>query len=465
MNRTVTFLALAGALALTALVLGLPPSGTPPAARPPAPPSLPAQGEGALRLSGRLSHPVVPRGGSELFVTVDVLGAQVPGSARSPVSLALVIDRSGSMAGEKLAQARRAARHLVGLLGPEDRLALVDYGSDVRGLPLLAATPANRERMLRYVERLTDEGGTNLGAGLQEGARQLRSVRGGVRRLILVSDGQPTEGVTDSQALVAQARALRAEGLTVSAIGVGSDYDERLMQALAEQGAGAYGFLEDARQLATLFQRDLQQASTAVAREVTLSFELPEGVQLAEVLGYASETRGRTVRVPLADFSAGQLERVVARLQLEGGKEAGTLVPVTGLRLSYTDLTEGGARESSAALGARVTERSEEVLASQDKEATVVATRARAAKNLERAAAAFGGGRLEEARGLLQANQQLLEQAGEVATPAAVAADVAAQAEVLAGMEQAGDAAAVGSAVKAARSKARKDYGRLGSTY
>ncbi len=464
MNRTATLLALAGGLALTALVLGLPAPAPSPA--PPAPPSVPLQGAGALRLAGRLSHPVIPGGPSELFVTVDVQGAQVPGAVRSPVSLALVVDRSGSMAGEKLAQARRAARHLVGLLGPEDRLALVDYGSDVRGLPLLAATPANRERMLAYVDGLVDDGGTNISAGLREGAERLREVRGGVRRLILVSDGQPTEGATDAAALVAQVRSLRAQGVTVSAIGVGSDYDERLMQAFAEHGAGAYGYLQDARQLATLFQRDLQQASTAVARDVTLSFELPEGVQLAEVLGYASRQEGRTVHVPLADFSAGQLERVVARVQLRGGR-TGAQVPVTGLRLGYADLTRGGARvqEAGAALAARVTDRAEEVAARQDKEATVFAARARAAKNLEGAAAAFGAGRREEARQLLQANQLLFEQAAEVASPAAVAADVAAQAEVRAEMEGAQGAEAAGSAVKAARSKARKDYGRVGSTH
>ncbi|MBF5044931.1 VWA domain-containing protein [Aggregicoccus sp. 17bor-14] len=468
MNRTLLFVSLAVGLALSALVLGLPrraaaPSPIPPAAAVPASAS---SGEGTLRLSGRLSHPVLPVGASELYLTVDVQGAKVPGTRRSPVSLALVIDRSGSMAGEKLAQARRAAHHLVSLLGPEDRLALVDYGSDVRGLPLLAATPENRERMERYIDALVDDGGTNISAGLARAAQQLAPVQGGVRRLILVSDGQPTEGLTDAAALLQQVRGLRSgQGLTLSAIGVGSDYDERLMQGLAETGAGAYGFLEDARQLATLFERDLQQATTAVARDVELAFELPEGVQLDEVLGYASEMQGRSVRVRLPDFSAGQLERVVARVRVKGARP-GTPLAVAGLRLRYADLQgEGAAREVAVALQAQVTDRAEEVLARQDKEATVLATRARAAQNLERAAQALGEGRKDEARGLLQANQSLFQQAGAVASPAAVAADVVAQEEVAAQMERAEDGAAVGSAVKAARSKARKGYGRVGSTY
>ena len=78
----------------------------------------------------------------------------------------------------------------------------------------------------------------------------------------------------------------------MSAIGVGTDFNEDLMQAFAEYGAGAYGFLEDAGQLATLFQKDLQQAATQVARNVELSFELPEGVTLGEVLGYRAHQAG-----------------------------------------------------------------------------------------------------------------------------------------------------------------------------
>lgn len=321
MNRTVVFLSLAGGLALTALVLGLPQMGTPPEPivvvhptppppAPPPPPVVPAT-VGSLTLTSRLSHPYVPAGTSEVFATFDLSGAQVPGAQRSPVNLALVIDRSGSMSGYKLAQAKQAARHLIGLLNDQDRLAIIHYGSDVKSLPSLEATAANRERMFQYVDGIWDEGGTNIGAGLSAGRYQLSTAQRtyGVNRLILMSDGQPTEGLTADEELTRMARELRATGLTLSAIGVGTDFNEDLMQAFAEYGAGAYGFLEDAAQLSTLFQKDLQQAGTTVARGVTMTFTLPPGTSLGEVLGYRASQSGNQVHVslptsPRANWSA-----------------------------------------------------------------------------------------------------------------------------------------------------------------
>jgi Ca-activated chloride channel family protein len=469
MNKTVAFVSLAAGLALTALVLGLPHVAPPHPATPvPAAPSpRPATASnGSLTMTSRLSHPYIISGTSDLFVTVDLTGVEVPGSKRTPVNLAVVIDRSGSMSGYKLQQAKQAARHLVGLLSPGDRLAIVHYGSDVKSLPSLPATPANRERMIQYIEGIWDEGGTNIGAGLHAGRSHVAATRGdyAVNRIILLSDGQATEGITDDASLTELVKGIRAEGVTVSAIGVGTDFNEDLMQGFAEYGAGAYGFLEDAGQLATLFQKDLQQATTSVARNVELSFALPEGATLGEVLGYRAHQEGRMVRVPLPDFSSGQVERVVARLTVVGTRP-GNAVDVTGLKLTYTDLLKDAGVESTASLSAMVTERREEVLARQDKDATVYATRALSAKNLKMAAQALRDGRKEEAKGYVMQNQALFEQAGAVASPAAVAADLEEQKIVLQEYEQASDDESVGAAIKRTKSKAMKSFGKLGSTY
>jgi Ca-activated chloride channel family protein len=466
MNKTVVFVSLTAALALTALVLGLPRLAPSHPASPVPTPRPATASNGSLSMTSRLSHPYITPGSADLFVTVDLTGVEVPGSKRTPVNLAVVIDRSGSMSGYKLQQAKQAARHLVGQLGPEDRLAIGHYGSDVKSLPSLPATPANRERMLQYIEGIWDDGGTNIGAGLHAGRSHLVASRGDYRvnRIILMSDGQATEGITEDAGLTEVVRGIRAEGITVSAIGVGTDFNEDLMQGFAEYGAGAYGFLEDAGQLATLFQRDLQQAATSVARNVELSFTLPEGVTLGEVLGYRAHQEGRTVRVPLPDFSSGQVERVVARLTVVGTRP-GSAVDVTGLKLTYQDLLKDAGVESAASLSAMVTERQEEVLARQDKDATVYATRAMSAKNLKLAAQALREGRKEEAKGYVMQNQALFEQASQVASPAAVEADLAEQKAVLLDYDQANDDEAVGAAVKRSKTRAAKSFGKLGSTY
>ncbi len=476
MNRTVLFLSLAGALALTALVLGLPQLGTvqPPkpvtpvvvAPVPPTPPPPVQATPGSLTLTSRLSHPYIPAGTSEVFATLDLTGAEVPGAKRSAVNLALVIDRSGSMSGYKLAQAKQAARHLVGLLREEDRLAIVHYGSDVKSLPSLPATPGNRERMLQYIDGIWDEGGTNIGAGLSAGRYQLSTAQGqfSVNRLILMSDGQPTEGITDDAGLTQQARELRAAGVTLSAIGVGTDFNEDLMQAFAEYGAGAYGFLEDAGQLATLFQKDLQQATTSVAREVTLTFALPPGTSLGEVMGYRAHQSGNVVSVSLPDFSAGQLERVVVRLNVTEGT-VGRTVPVVDVKLAYTDLIRNVGVRNDVSLSAVVTDRNEEVLARQDKEATVYAVRARSAANMQKAAEALRSGRKDEAKGYIQQNQALFHEASAVTGAAPLAADVAEQQATLDEYDSAGSEEEMRSAVKKSKVKALKSFGKVGSTY
>ncbi|HSP81122.1 MAG TPA: VWA domain-containing protein, partial [Myxococcaceae bacterium] len=308
--------------------------------------------------------------------------------------------------------------------------------------------------------------GTNIGAGLHAGRSHVATTRSeyAVNRLILLSDGQPTEGVTDDAGLTQLVKGIRAEGITVSAIGVGTDFNEDLMQGFAEYGAGAYGFLEDAGKLATLFQKDLQQAATSVARNVELSFELPEEVELAEVLGYRASQAGRTVRVPMPDFSAGQVERVVTKLKVRG-TGPGSTVEVTGLKLAYMDLLKEAAVESEAGLSAVVTERREEVLARQDKDATVYAARAQSAKNLKLAAEALREGRREEAQGYVQQNQALFEEAAQVVSPEAVAGEMAEQKAVLQEYEQADSEEAVGAAVKRSKVRAMKNFGKLGSTY
>ncbi|MGQ0504580.1 MAG: vWA domain-containing protein [Myxococcaceae bacterium] len=465
MNRTVAYFVAAGALALVAVLVTAPKPGVPlPFNAGPIAPTTTA-GD-TIKMVGRLSHPYVMPGNSELFVTVDLTGAEVPGAARSPVNLAVVIDRSGSMIGYKLDQAKNAARRLIEQLRDSDRLAIVHYGSDVKVLPSLYATAANRENMTSFVSAIFDDGGTNIGAGLTEARAQIERTRSDfkVNRVILISDGQPTEGLTDASALTQLARGIKDLGIAVSAVGVGEDFSEDLMQGIAEYGAGSYGFLRDAGALANLFSRDLQRAGTQVAKNVELSFELPSGVELGEVLGYRSTVSGRTVRVPVADFSAGQLERVVARLRVTApGK--GSAFDVTGLRLAYLDLTKDQQVSVGATLSARVTEVRDEMLAKRDKDATVFATRAQKAENIQRAAQALSSGDRAGAARYMRRNAPLLQEAKALAGSAALADDFKEQDEISAGMDAAASPEAINVQVKAAKSSSRKGFGKIGSTY
>ena len=437
MNRTVTYLAVAGSLALVAVVLGLPaikaPAPTPPAPVPPIvvvqppqplPPVPVPSGDGSLRMEARLSHPVIIAGRSDLFATVDVTAVTVPNATRAPVNLALVIDRSGSMNGYKLERAKQAARQLVSELADDDRLSIVHFGTDVRVMPGAYATPENRAKMIRYINNIWDLGGTDIGGGLRAGKGQLAVAMESfkVNRVILMSDGQPTVGITSARGLQSIAQQLRDSGVSVSAIGVGTDFNEDLMTRIAEVGAGSYGYLRDAGQLATLFSRDLKQASSMVARSVTLSFTLPDGVELGEVLGRSAYPSGRIVNVPMPDFSAGQSEKLVVRLTVNGQAD-GQTVNVTDFALAYTDLIKSGAGTAQVHLAALVTGQRDVMLAKRDKAATVQATRAQSAENYRIAAEAMDRGESKKAEKAIRANEMLFDDAEGVAGVEAVAQD------------------------------------------
>jgi Ca-activated chloride channel family protein len=421
MNRTLLLLATAGLLALAAAVVGLPrqkdtshtvarpgevPGGvllTPVTAR-----------SGVLTLEGKLSGAWLAAGPSEAFASLTVRADKPREEKRVPVSLALVIDRSGSMRGQKLTDAKQAARMLVQRLTPEDRLALVHYGTDVRVFPSMPVSELYRQEMLRFVDAIEDEGSTNISGGLEEAANELRKYTQAYRvsRIILLSDGQPTAGLVEPAELTRLAATFQREGMTVSGLGVGEDFNERLMQGLAEQGGGFYGYIQDSERLADIFRRELEQATGTVARGVELRLELPEGVTDAEVMGMTARREGRTLVVPLYDLAGGQEAQVVVKLTLS--LEA-TEAPRSVLtpRLHYWDVGAERQVETAVSLTAKVTEDEEVVRAHLDREVRVYAVRALGARELQAAAEEMKRGNRDRALGMLDNARRLFGTSAE----------------------------------------------------
>jgi Ca-activated chloride channel homolog len=166
----------------------------------------------------------------------------------------------------------------------------------------------------------------------------------------------------------------------------------------------------------------------------------------------------------LPDFAAGQIERLVARVTVAPGSIGSTL-DVAGIALHYRDLLRDAQVASEARLSAHVTADLAEVAKNRDGEATVFAARARSAWNTQQAAEALKAGEREKAEKLLEGNAFYFEEAAKVAGPAAVAQDLQDQSALLNEFKNARDDAAVQHQTKAAKRKARMDYGLMGSTY
>jgi len=261
-----------------------------------------------------------------------------PRTERPPVNVGLVLDRSGSMDGErKFTLARDAVEQSLRLLRDTDRFTLVVYDGEVDVLmPPTPATPDAKRTALQRLAGVQPRGCTDLHGGWNAGALglldQARAEKGGVTRLLLLTDGLANEGLTDPYALTQRARELRTLGVATTTFGVGADFDERLLRDMAHEGGGQFYFVETPAQIPDLLTSELGEALEVVRREAALHIELPGGAE-AEPLNRFRTVRAagdNEFRVELGDLTSGQEVCAVVRIRFPRG-EHGT---VTGVRVS-----------------------------------------------------------------------------------------------------------------------------------
>lgn len=346
-----------------------------------------------VRMEAQLSREKLMLGGEgQVSLLIDLWGRELEGATRVPMAVALVLDRSGSMTGEKMAQAKRAAKQLIERLGDSDAVALISYSNDTSLDVPLTIVGKQRRRIQRAVDDIMDGGGTDLAGGLSTGLDALRRADVGlnVRRVILLSDGNANQGLTDPGAIADLAARARAEGITVSTLGVGVDFNEDLMTSIAQRGGGGYYYARDARAIAEAFDHELSGLVKLAARNVELGFDLPDGVELREVFGYRTERRdGRSIIV-IGDMSSGEHRRVM--LDLDSASDELGRKTIARLSLSYADASGEHEREHGGALSLLVVDDLSEAEASVAEPVIEAFEDARAARAREAAAASFQAG-------------------------------------------------------------------------
>jgi Ca-activated chloride channel family protein len=287
-----------------------------------------APGGGPVSFTGHLDRTAVHVGGDGL-VRMELVLAALRGDdgpvPRVPSDLLVVLDRSGSMDGEKLAHARNAVRELVSQLEPVDRVALVTY-SDAAELriPLAAASPEARQGWLATVSEIGADGGTNMSAGLDLALATVTRRRTAERaaRVILISDGLANQGDASLEGLVARARqATRAE-LPLTTVGVGADFNEGLMTALADAGGGNYYYVERSTELAPVFAREFGAARATVASAVAIEITPADGVRVLDAAGYPLEESGGRIVLRPGTLFGGQERRVWVTLAVPHDRPA-----------------------------------------------------------------------------------------------------------------------------------------------
>ncbi|GAA4826416.1 vWA domain-containing protein [Algivirga pacifica] len=238
-----------------------------------------------------------------------------PKTTRPPMNIALVLDRSGSMSGDKLHYAKKACEFVVDNLSSQDYLSLVIYDNEVNVLQH-TVHPTNKQQLKQLIKGVTDRGSTNLSGGVLEGYNQAKAVfdAQNVNRVFLLSDGLANEGITDPEKLKEIARTKNLElQLGLSTFGVGSDFDELLMTGMAEQGSGNYYFIDSPDKIPEIFKEELKGLLSVYAQNATLKVSYPtQYMQLQQVNGYEYQiTPNQEILINFRDIISEELKSVL----------------------------------------------------------------------------------------------------------------------------------------------------------
>ncbi len=282
-------------------------------------------------------------GPREMIVQVEIEGRKNDDGRRAPMNLCVVLDRSGSMEGAKIEKARQAAAMAVDKLGDDDFFSLVTYDNETNLLiaPQRVGNRDNREELKARIHRIRPGGSTALHAGVVLGARQVRDKfeKERVNRVILLSDGIANVGPSSTSDLARLGRELRGDGIAVSTVGLGDDYNEDLMTALAEASNANYYYVKDAEKLPSVFAQELGTARSLLARSIVIRIEAPEGVRLKEIIGRPDiHCDDRVVEIKMPELFGSEQRRFLVRCVAEG-KSAADSLEAAKVELNYAMLS------------------------------------------------------------------------------------------------------------------------------
>ncbi len=293
-----------------------------------------------VRLRVELDRSTLPAGSTERAIVKIAFDApRLPRpEARPPVNLTLVLDHSGSMTGEKIQQAKHAAIEAVRRLSADDIFSLVIFDNNVDTL-IPARRVGSGDAIEAQIRSIGPGGGTAIYAGVTQGASELRKHiedRRYVHRLILLSDGLANVGPSTPDELGRLGSALVQEGISVTTMGVGLDYNEDLMARLAQRSDGNTYFVASSGDLPKIFNTELGDVLNVVARSVQLTIEFSDGVRPLAFVGREGVIRGQSGELTLNQLYGGQEKFALVEVEITSAR-AGEKREIAKASLSFED--------------------------------------------------------------------------------------------------------------------------------
>ncbi len=280
---------------------------------------------------------ILPSGPSQKAIIKITLDAPPPPSdiKRPPVNLSIVLDRSGSMSGDKIEKAKDAAIEALKRLSSQDIFSLVVYDNVVDTI-IPAQRAYNTETMIHKIKSIRTGGSTALFGGVSQGAAEVRKYLGGnyIHRIILLSDGLANVGPSTPDDLGRLGTALIKENISVTTIGVGTDYNEDLMARLSQKSDGNIYFVESSYDLPKIFTAELGDVLNVVAKKVNLIIEVPNGVTPVKIIGREGRIKNQTIELSMNQLYGAQQKYVLVEVALPATRN-GQSIEIAQARVLY----------------------------------------------------------------------------------------------------------------------------------
>ena len=354
-----------------------------------------------VMMQGALGNRFVRAGETtEIVARLHIDASAVRGAHRPPINLAVVVDTSGSMEGAPISDARGATRALLSQLQNGDRLAVIAFSSSSEVLlPSTVIDSHSIDQLGSAIDRMEARGTTDLRGGLTAGLEEV--VRhwdpSGVNRVVLLSDGVPN----DAAGIESMAQAAGERSIAITALGLGVDYDETLLGAIAQRSGGHFHAVEDSSAVAEVFRSEVLRLVRTVARGAYVELSPGPGITIEGVVGPAASSTGSGVRVELGDLSEGDSRDVLVRMQA-APRRGGATVELIDAVLHFSDAVDGaGQLERRVFLGAHASESDSEIANGRDESVERDAARLLAAEVTVRAIAMARTGDVDQARAIL----------------------------------------------------------------
>lgn len=359
-----------------------------------------------LHVDAALDRPVVPANKAEdvvvqIKIRPELIHAQ---KERPPLNLSLVLDRSGSMSGQKIEQAIQAAEVAVESLGPRDRVSVIIYDDKVDTLfSSQFATEGNLAELKRSLRSVTARGNTAIYAGLNQAAAELRRHRdaGFINRMILLSDGLANHGPSKVADFRALAQALAGEDMVISTVGLGLGFNEDIMTALAESGQGNTYFVENADELPRIFAGELGDALNVAATDIEIIIRPRGGARIIKSVGREAEIEGDLARFRMPQVYSGLDKLALLEVRAPKGR-VGAVEDLLEVEVNYVPAGEKQVRTQQVSVPITYTEEEEKVVAAARRDIAQNVVENRVAEAKEQAIAYADAGDREGAASSLR---------------------------------------------------------------